>query len=138
MSEAMKQRYGLIRRPWGVYYIKDKVTGAQTTLKTDDKAEAQRLLNAKNEAETQPALNLSLARVYLNGADPKLGTRTWQEVMEHIVAQKRRTKIGFTGRPKKYRSTGGISGSDRPCCRRAPNKKFHQNLHLTSNSEAEA
>jgi integrase len=88
MSEAMKQRYGLIRRPWGVYYIKDKVTGAQTTLKTDDKTEAQRLLNAKNEAETQPALNLSLARVYLNGADPKLGTRTWQEVMEHIVTQK--------------------------------------------------
>jgi integrase len=26
--------------------------------------------------------------VYLNGADPKLGTRTWQEVMEHIVERK--------------------------------------------------
>jgi integrase len=24
----------------------------------------------------------------MNGADPKLGTRTWQEVMEHIVAKK--------------------------------------------------
>jgi hypothetical protein len=26
--------------------------------------------------------------VYLNGADPKLATRTWQEVMENIVAKK--------------------------------------------------
>ncbi len=33
-------------------------------------------------------MNLSLARVYLNGADPKLATRTWQEVMESIVSQR--------------------------------------------------
>ena len=26
--------------------------------------------------------------MYINGADPKLVTRTWQEVMEHIVAKK--------------------------------------------------
>ena len=84
----MKQQYGLVRRPWGVFYLKHKLTGSQTSLKTDDKHEAQRLLQARNEAESQPAMNLSLARVYLNGADPKLGTRTWQEVMESIVAQK--------------------------------------------------
>jgi site-specific recombinase XerD len=88
MRETMKQRYGLIRRPWGVFYLKDKTTGTQTSLKTDDKHEAQRLLHARNESETQPAMNLSLARVYLNSADPKLATRTWQEVMEHIVARK--------------------------------------------------
>jgi len=34
------------------------------------------------------AFNLALARVYINGADPKLGTRPWQEVMENIVAKK--------------------------------------------------
>ncbi len=84
----MKQRYGLVRRPWGVFYLKDKVTGAQTTLKTDDRNEAVRLLTAKNEAESQPQLNVSLARDYLNAADPKLGTRTWQEVMEHITSKK--------------------------------------------------
>ncbi len=84
----MKQTFGLIRRPWGVYYLKNKITGEQTTLKTSDKAEAQRLLQARNESESQPHFNLSLARVYLNGADPKLATRTWQEVMEHIVAKK--------------------------------------------------
>jgi hypothetical protein len=65
MRETMKQRYGLVRRPWGVFYLKDKITGSQTSLKTDDKHEAQRLLQARNECEAQPAMNLSLARVYL-------------------------------------------------------------------------
>jgi hypothetical protein len=50
--------------------------------------EAKRLLQAQNDAQSQPHFNLALARVYINGADPKLGTRTWQEVMEHIVAKK--------------------------------------------------
>ena len=84
----MKQRYGLVRRPWGVFYLKDKITGAQTSLKTDDKHDAQRLLNAKNESASQPLLNVQLARVYLNAADPALATRTWQAVMENIVSKK--------------------------------------------------
>lgn len=84
----MKQRFGLIRRPWGVFYLKNKVTGEQTSLKTQDKQEAQRLLQARNESESQPQFNLALARVYINGADPKLATRTWQEVMENIAAKK--------------------------------------------------
>ena len=78
----MKQRYGLIHRPWGVFYLKDKVTGEQTSLKTKDKVEAQRLLQAKNEAHVQPALNLQIARAYLSGSDPEMRTRTWQQVME--------------------------------------------------------
>ena len=41
MSESMKQAFGLIRRPWGVFYLKNKITGQQTSLKTSDKAEAQ-------------------------------------------------------------------------------------------------
>ena len=71
MCESMKQQFGLVRRPWGVFYLKDKITGSQTSLKTDDKVQAQRLLQARNEASNQPHLNLQLARVYLNGADPK-------------------------------------------------------------------
>jgi integrase len=89
MSEAMKQAFGLVRRPWGVFYLKHKITGQQTSLKTSDRFEAQRILQAHNESECQPHFNLSLARVYLNGADPKLATRTWQEVMEDIVAKKK-------------------------------------------------
>jgi len=89
MSESMKQAFGLIRRPWGVYYLKHKITGEQKSLKTSDKFEAQRILQAHNESECQPHFNLSLARVYLNGADPKLATRTWQEVMDNIVTKKK-------------------------------------------------
>jgi Phage integrase family len=89
MSEAMKQAFGLVRRPWGVFYLKHKITGQQTSLKTSDKHEAQRILQAHNESECQPHFNLSLARVYLNGADPKLATRTWQDVMDDIVAKKK-------------------------------------------------
>src|SRR5271169_5060480 len=88
MSETMKQTFGLVRRPWGVFYLKNKITGEQKSLKTSDKFEAQRILQAHNESESQPHFNLSLARVYLNDADPHLATRTWQEVMEHIVSKK--------------------------------------------------
>jgi integrase len=88
MSETMKQAFGLVQRPWGVFYLKNKTTGEQKSLKTSDKFEAQRILQAHNETKVQPHFNLSLARVYLNGADPKLATRTWQEVMENIVAKK--------------------------------------------------
>ena len=54
MRETMKQQYGLVRRPWGVFYLKNKITGSQTSLKTDDKHEAQRLLQARNESGSQP------------------------------------------------------------------------------------
>jgi len=84
----MKQTFGLIKRPWGVYYLKNKTTGEQTSLKTSDKQEAQRLMMARNEAENQPHFSLALARVYMNGVDPKLGSRTWQDVMQHIVERK--------------------------------------------------
>jgi hypothetical protein len=64
------------------------VTGNSVTLKTRDKSEADQKVHAMNETERRPAISLGLARVYMNAADPKLGTRTWQEVMEHIVARK--------------------------------------------------
>jgi hypothetical protein len=89
LSETMKQAFGLVRRPWGVFYLKHKITGEQKSLKTSDKVEAQRILQAHNESECQPHFNLSLARVYLNGADPKLATRTWQEVMNDISSSAR-------------------------------------------------
>jgi hypothetical protein len=76
MSDAMKQQFGLIQRPWGIFYRKNKITGEQTSLKTCDRVKAKRLLQAHNETQSQPHFNLALARVYINGADPKLGTRT--------------------------------------------------------------
>lgn len=85
----MKNQFGLIKRPWGVYYLKNKSTGEQKSLDTRDKVAAEKLLHTHNEAHAQAHLNLQLARVYLNATDPKLATRMWQDVMQHIVSSKK-------------------------------------------------
>ena len=86
----MKLRYRLFLRRKSVYYAFDDTTKTFTSLKTKDKAEANRLLMAMNEAGQQPAMNLSLARVYLRHSDPLMATRTWQSVLDEII----RTKSG--------------------------------------------
>jgi integrase len=87
-TKDMKERYRKFKRAWGTWYAFDNVTGNSVTLKTRDKAEAIQKVNAMNETEREPSISLGLARVYLNATDPKLATRTWQEVMENIVAKK--------------------------------------------------
>ena len=87
-AQDMTQRYRKFKRTWGMYYAFDNATGNSVSLKTRVKIEADQKINAMNETERQPSINLGLARVYLNAADPKLATRTWQEVMENIVAKK--------------------------------------------------
>ena len=57
----MNQRFILFRRA-GVFYCEDTNTRKQTSLRTKDKAEAQTLLHAKNEAVRQPVLNMQIAR----------------------------------------------------------------------------
>ena len=84
----MSLRYRKFKRTWGMYYAFDTVTSNSTSLKTRVRSEADKKVNAMNETERVPSISLGLARVYLNATDPKLGTRTWQEVMEHIVAKK--------------------------------------------------
>ena len=42
-------QFGLNKRRWGVYYLKNKTSGEQTSLKTHDRAEAERLLQAHND-----------------------------------------------------------------------------------------
>ncbi len=84
----MKLRYRLFLRRKSVYYAFDDTTKTFTSLKTKDKAEANRLLMAMNEAGKQPAMNLSLARVYLRHSDPMVTTRTWQNVLDEIIAIK--------------------------------------------------
>ena len=94
MSYDVKNKYRMFRSgKSGYYYWQDNDTGKQGTLSTSDNREAQRLLNAKNESWSMPAtaINLQIARAYLNAADPGLITRTWQEVMEALVALKRGT-----------------------------------------------
>lgn len=71
-----------------VYWVQDNETRKQETLHTKDRAEAERLFNAKNEAHRQPVINLQIARAYLLVSDPGFATRTWQYTMEEIVKLK--------------------------------------------------
>jgi len=85
----MKQKFRLYRRGSnGRYYAQDNITGQQQSLGTADKAEALRLLCAKNEAEAQPAFNAQLARAYLSAGDPQIVRRTWAWVMEALQKSK--------------------------------------------------
>ena len=52
----MKARYLLFRRT-GIYYTEDTLTRKQHGLRTRDKADALKILNAKNEPFRQLVLN---------------------------------------------------------------------------------
>jgi hypothetical protein len=67
----VKNRFILFQRS-GVFYTEDTTTGKQASLRTKDKTDALRLLNIKNEATRQPAMNLQIAQVYLQHGDPAL------------------------------------------------------------------
>ena len=86
----MKTRFNLFRRA-GVFYTEDTATGKQTSLRTRDETEAKSLLNARNEAQRQPVLNLHLARAYLTASDPAFVERTWPTVMEQLQSRVART-----------------------------------------------
>ena len=84
----MKLRYRLFLRRGSVFYAFDNLTKKFQSLNTRDRAEASRLLVALHEASRQPAMNLSLARVYLRHSDPKVSERTWQHVFDEIIRLK--------------------------------------------------
>jgi len=88
----MKLRYRLFQRSSGIFFIEDRISKKQESLKTRDKIAAQRIFSARNEAHQQPAINLQIARAYLMASDPAIATRTWQHVMGDIV----KTKLGET------------------------------------------
>jgi integrase len=63
-----------------VYYCEDRTTGQQKSLRTRDEEEAQRIIQAKNDAIKLPQMNLVMAKTYLSAQDPKMITRTWADV----------------------------------------------------------
>ena len=71
-----------------MFYCVDKTTGKRTSLQTTNRDEAQQLVNAKNQAERQPVLNLHIAKAYLAGADNGMTTRTWQHALDALSATK--------------------------------------------------
>ena len=90
----MKQRHSMFRRENGIYYSLDTLTRKRQSLNTTNPEEAQRFLNALNEACKQPAINLQIAQVYLQHSDPEFAKRTWQHVMDEAGKNKQgETKI---------------------------------------------
>ena len=74
----MKTRFRLIRRGirGELFYCVDTHTRKRVSLRTTDADSAQQMVQAKNQAERQPALNLQIAKAYLAGRDNGIATRT--------------------------------------------------------------
>jgi integrase len=85
MEKNVQLKYRLFRRRNGIFYWQENDSSKQGTLRTTDKREAERLLNAMNESHREPTLNLNLARAYLAAHDPKMAQRTWQAVMDEMA-----------------------------------------------------
>lgn len=85
MEIIMQLKYRIYRRSNGAFYWQENGTAKQGSLRTKNKHDAQRLLNAMNESHRQPIINLSLGRAYLAAHDPKMVTRTWQAVMDEMA-----------------------------------------------------
>jgi hypothetical protein len=85
VEKNVQQKYRLYRRRNGRFYWQENNSRRQESLRTSDRREAQTLLNAMNESQRQPILNLSLARTYLAAHDPKMVKRTWREVMTEMA-----------------------------------------------------
>ena len=83
------KRFRLIYRGCrAAYYCFDVHTRKRESLGVTNRAEAQRLVDARNEAVRHPEMNLQIAQVYLQHSSPELVAHTWQQVMEQIVSLK--------------------------------------------------
>ena len=85
MEKNVQLKYRLFRRHNGVFYWQANDSSKQGTLRTTERRQAERLLNAMNESYREPTLNLNLARAYLAAHDPKMAKRTWQAVMDEMA-----------------------------------------------------
>src|ERR1035441_912409 len=85
MRINVKLRYRLFQRSNGLFFVEDRVSGKQASLRTRDKAAAHRIFNAKNESHQQAAIHLQIARAYFMAVDPLVARRSWRHVMEEIV-----------------------------------------------------
>jgi hypothetical protein len=90
VKNSMKTRYRLTCRGsrGGKFYCVDTQTGKRTSLQTGIEEEARQLIEAKNQAQRQPVLNLQIAKAYLAAADSNYVRRTWSEVMAEFVKTK--------------------------------------------------
>jgi hypothetical protein len=106
MEKNVQLKYRLYRRRNGIFYWQENDSSKQGTLRTNDRREAERLLNAMNESHREPTLNLNLARAYLAAHDPRMAKRTWQAVMDEMA-------------------THGIPATQQRCARGFRSKAYH-------------
>lgn len=87
----MKARYRITRRGsrGDTLYCVDSKTGKRSSLHTSDEDAAQQIVDAKNQAERQPLINLQLAKAYLSGTDNGMATRTWRDALDQLIATKK-------------------------------------------------
>jgi integrase len=71
-----------------MFYCFDKQTRKRQSLHTTNETEAWQLVEAKNNAERQPVLNLQIAKAYLAGSDSGINTRTWQHALDALIQNK--------------------------------------------------
>jgi hypothetical protein len=84
-GEKRATQISTVPRRNSIFYWQENDSSKQGTLRTTDRHEAERLLNAMNESHREPTLNLNLARAYLAAHDPKMAQRTWQAVMDEMA-----------------------------------------------------
>jgi integrase len=102
----MQTRFTLFRRG-AVFYCEDRSSGQQKSLRTKNENEARKLVQARNDAASQPLLNLFLAKTYLAAVDPKLVLRTWDDALrrfcdrENPATRMRHERVART-RPMQY------------------------------------
>ena len=70
------------------YYAVEIATRRRHSLETVDREEAEKLLHALNERHRNAHLNQMIGRIYLSASDPQSLTRTWQTVLDSIIASK--------------------------------------------------
>ena len=89
-KHRMKNRYRLTRRGSRSerFYCFDTQTKKRTSLGNISRDEAQQLLEAKNNAERQPLLNLQIAKAYLAGTDSGVTQRTWSDALQYLIEMK--------------------------------------------------
>jgi integrase len=83
---VMKQRFRLFQRGT-VFYGEDTETGKQFTLNTRDRKEALRILEIKRHSVVNPGFAHALLKTCVASLDPQLLDRTWQTVIDQMVAQ---------------------------------------------------
>lgn len=86
----MKIRYRLTRRGsrGDTFYCVDTKTGKRNSLHTTSAEAARQIVDAKNQAERQPVLNLQIAKAHLAGTDNGITTRTWRNAIETLTNAK--------------------------------------------------